>query len=954
MTESKLLSGESKLSPEVAGLICQAIDDASDELRRLNLEIYNNPETKYEEFKAFKLLTTWFENQGWTVKRSVYDIETAFEARFSVGQGGRTIAYNAEYDALPKIGHACGHNLIATSTLASALGTAAGLRHTQTAGTVLVVGTPAEETGGGKYYMAQRGCWADASACLMTHAMPDFSTPVCVTKASWKFRAFFRGKAAHAAAAPWEGRNACDAIVGAYEGIARLRQHLDRRAAESVQGVILSAGEAPNVVPEFAEGTFSIRARDAGGLRALRERVVPVFEGAAAAAGCAVELRWDALYEDVVTNEALAGRYREHMVRRLGMAPADMVPVDEARGRYEQDGSSDMGNVTYLCPGIQPMFRIDAGGPPHTPAFREAAGTEFAHGEALRAGKANALVGFEVVSDGDFYSVVRDEWEAAMERAVHGPWAGCHDDKTDRVSSTLSLPPLVVASDARHVRREFPAEPESNVRGRPASRVRGSLCKSNGADCQFVQPRAITRPATGAPDAPLQHQDRSDDNDDDHDRCRSERLDRLEGQLARLTDVVEGMRGDLTAGLTAARPTDRPNTNLNPPVAHGNLVTRGVITEEECVRSFETFLSQCEDTIAIFDGIPHNLDAVRQEPILLAVVCAVGARALDPDSDMHQKCLAETKSLTSAIAFGPPPTLFALRGIMLLCAWYHHERLWGTVITTAYGMGLHQDALRLSKEAETMNQDQIERARTWLSILTYELMANTSRPYLIGDSQRYMELAQGLVQSHHSRPVDQRLMAYLELFKIVVKCKNNVLADLSPGQQQLDLISLNSSLEFWFYRVFNDLIDPHYQTFSKPQDRNRLVIPYTFARMWANGRVVDAGILTDEIIGTPGHYLVEAVNNAVESAFLLLDTAFDSQALARSLRYTIDYSSMTLTAALSFLSRVVALRQATGFAVDVQRVVRALERARDVFEKARAFSHAEWTRGLIGECISAS
>ncbi|KKY28045.1 putative metal-dependent amidase aminoacylase carboxypeptidase [Diplodia seriata] len=409
---------ESKLSPDVVKHICQTIDDASDELRRLNLEIYNNPETKYEEFKAFKLLTTWFERQGWTVQRSVYDIETAFEARFTVGEGGRTVAYNAEYDALPKIGHACGHNLIATSTLASGLGAASALRHTSTAGTVLVVGTPAEETGGGKYYMAQRGCWRDASACLMTHPMPAFSTPVCATTASWKFRAYFRGKAAHAAAAPWEGRNACDAIVGAYEGLARLRQHLDRKnAKESVQGVILRAGEAPNVVPDAAEGAFSIRARDAGGLRALRERVVPVFEGAAAQAGCAVELRWDAVYEDVVTNGALAERYRAFMLRDLGVEPDDMVPLDEAARLYEQDGSSDMGNVTYLCPGIQPMFRIDADGPPHTPAFREAAGTAFAHGEALRAGKANALVGFEVLADDAFYGLVRAEWEDAMERA---------------------------------------------------------------------------------------------------------------------------------------------------------------------------------------------------------------------------------------------------------------------------------------------------------------------------------------------------------------------------------------------------------------------------------------------------------------------------------------------------------------------------------------------------------
>lgn len=130
--------------------------------------------------------------------------------------------------------------------------------------------------------MAERGAWRNADACLMTHPMPDFSTPVCSTKASWKFRAFFRGRSAHAAAAPWEGANACDAIVGAYNGLARLRQHL--RPGESIQAVILKAGEAPNVIPDYAEGTYSIRAPDSKALRVMQTRVVPVFEGAAAAA----------------------------------------------------------------------------------------------------------------------------------------------------------------------------------------------------------------------------------------------------------------------------------------------------------------------------------------------------------------------------------------------------------------------------------------------------------------------------------------------------------------------------------------------------------------------------------------------------------------------------------------------------------------------------------------------
>lgn len=244
----------------------------------------------FKEFKAAKLLSEWFESKGWTVKRNVYGIETAFEARYSVKDGGRTVCYNAEYDALPGIGHACGHNLIATSTLASAIGVAAVMEAKSIPGTLVVMGTPAEETGGGKWIMAEHGAWKDCDVCLMTHGMSDFSTPLFISKASWKFRAKFHGKSSHAAGAPWAGRNACDAIVHAYNGLAMLRQHIGKD--ESIQGVILEAGKAPNVIPDYAEGTYSIRAKNSKGLRDLKERIVPLFEGAAAATGCTVELFW--------------------------------------------------------------------------------------------------------------------------------------------------------------------------------------------------------------------------------------------------------------------------------------------------------------------------------------------------------------------------------------------------------------------------------------------------------------------------------------------------------------------------------------------------------------------------------------------------------------------------------------------------------------------------------------
>ncbi|KAJ4417798.1 hypothetical protein N0V82_005964 [Gnomoniopsis sp. IMI 355080] len=394
-----------------------AVDDASEELRRLNLEIYNNPEILFQETKACKLLSDWFEGRGWTVKRGVYGIETAFEARFTVVDDapGRTICFNAEYDALPGAGHACGHNLIATSTLASAVGVEAVMRAQNLPGTLVVMGTPAEESGGGKWIMANNGAWQGFDACVMTHGWDKVSSPLPNTLASWKMRATFHGKSAHASAAPWTGKNACDAIVQAYNGIALLRQQI--RRDESVQGVILEAGKAANLIPDYSEGLFSVRAPKVKELNELKARVHSIFEAAAQATGCKVEIEWTSLYEDIVTNETLAEQYRQYMIQYLGMTPKTMLSTAEASVAYPKVGSSDFGSCSYICPGIQAVFDIGAKDAPHSVLFREAAGTESAHAEALRAGKANALIGLDVLTNDGFAAKMKQEFKEAMQKA---------------------------------------------------------------------------------------------------------------------------------------------------------------------------------------------------------------------------------------------------------------------------------------------------------------------------------------------------------------------------------------------------------------------------------------------------------------------------------------------------------------------------------------------------------
>jgi amidohydrolase len=193
-------------------------------------------------------------------------------------------------DALPGLGHACGHNLIAISSLASAIAVETIMKSQSVSGTVVVMGTPGEESGGGKWIMAKNGAWAGMDACVMTHGMPFYSTPLCLTKASWKVRARFHGVAAHAATAPWKGRNACDAIVQAYSAIAMLRQHLEK--GQSIQACILEAGKASNIVPDYSEGLFSIRAPTMKKLDELRARFEPIFQTAADATGCSVDVEW--------------------------------------------------------------------------------------------------------------------------------------------------------------------------------------------------------------------------------------------------------------------------------------------------------------------------------------------------------------------------------------------------------------------------------------------------------------------------------------------------------------------------------------------------------------------------------------------------------------------------------------------------------------------------------------
>lgn len=251
-------------------------------------QIHENPELAYEEHKAHATVVSFLRNHGFEVTPHAFGLETSFVCDF--GQdNGPLVAFNVEYDALPGIGHACGHNLIATGSIAAFLGTVAVMKHHSLPGRARLLGTPAEEGGGGKIKLIDAGAYKDVSACFMTH---PFSTPENVTfgscMASSKFRATFTGKPAHAAAAPHEGINALDAAVLAYNGTSMLRQQI--KPDQRIQGVLIEGGHRANIITPKSILDYNVRGATLKETRELHQRVVKCFEGAAIATGCEVDI----------------------------------------------------------------------------------------------------------------------------------------------------------------------------------------------------------------------------------------------------------------------------------------------------------------------------------------------------------------------------------------------------------------------------------------------------------------------------------------------------------------------------------------------------------------------------------------------------------------------------------------------------------------------------------------
>lgn len=300
--------------------------------------LHDHPELGYQEVKASECLCEEFQRYGFEVDRGICGMPTAFRASFDSGRKGPVIAFCAEYDALPEIGHGCGHNLICTMSLLAA----ASLRSVlaDTGGRVVVFGTPAEETSGGKVTMAEKGVFGEADIVMMAHPAPT-SEESGSSLAMSAVQFSYYGKAAHAAAAPEKGINALDAVIELFVGINALRQHVQKDVL--FHGIITSGGVAPNIVPDYAEARFYIRAERKSTLRDAIEKAVQIAHGAEIMTGARLEISdFEFSYDNMITNRTLS-----RVVVANQEAMGDTVHPAQA-----DPGSLDLGNVSHLVPSV--------------------------------------------------------------------------------------------------------------------------------------------------------------------------------------------------------------------------------------------------------------------------------------------------------------------------------------------------------------------------------------------------------------------------------------------------------------------------------------------------------------------------------------------------------------------------------------------------------------------------
>ncbi|WP_370222313.1 M20 family metallopeptidase [Cytobacillus sp.] len=378
--------------------ILHAIDKRDTELRELSLKIHSNPETSFQEYKAMNWLVEPLEKSGFSIERGLANLETSFRATWEGQKGGPTIAILAEYDALAGLGHGCGHNIIGTAAVGAAL--ALKDAHPNLKGKIIVIGTPAEEEGGGKILMVEHGIFDDVDVAMMCH--PHGKTMVlrgglaCVD-VTFKFY----GKAAHASASPEKGISALDAVIHTFVAVNSLRQFF--KDDVRIHGIITKGGEATNVVPAYCEAEFLLRAENVESLHVVREKVCAAARYSTEAVGARLEISEGLIYAERNNNKALASIFKKNL-EELG----ELVSDPPEKGGI---GSSDIGNVGQVTATIHPYIKITDTAATHTPEFVEAAASEYGMSGLNKAAKALAMTAYDICLNPAKLQEIRNEFD---------------------------------------------------------------------------------------------------------------------------------------------------------------------------------------------------------------------------------------------------------------------------------------------------------------------------------------------------------------------------------------------------------------------------------------------------------------------------------------------------------------------------------------------------------------
>jgi amidohydrolase len=400
--------------PEIEALkrrACEAVDRWAGELVETADWIHANPELGHQEHQACRRLADILASAGAQVEIGTAGMDTAFKAVLAGSGDGPTIAVLAEYDALPKLGHGCGHNLIATSALGAGLALTDVLG--ELPGSVWVLGTPAEESAapnaGGKVHMVRAGIFDGVDASIMFHPAAETTMTDERSLAARGFEFYFHGRAAHAAGAPEEGINALDAVVAMYNAVSMLRQQV--KSDVRIHGIILAGGAAANIIPDYAAIRYRTRSDDADYLESVVQRVIACAEGAAQATGCRLEwTEYMPPYENTVPNAVLM-RLMKGNLEALGL------DVSATRRRTSR-GSTDFGNVTRVVPGVEARIAITDSWdvPGHSEQFEQAAGSDRGRQAMLAAAKGLAMTAIDLLGQPETLAEAKRVFAADMGR----------------------------------------------------------------------------------------------------------------------------------------------------------------------------------------------------------------------------------------------------------------------------------------------------------------------------------------------------------------------------------------------------------------------------------------------------------------------------------------------------------------------------------------------------------